>query len=336
MSLQLENISKDIEEPIQVPIEVPIEEPIVEPIEELIQEPNIENRIEDATVRNKDCLEELIDNDSEELSTIDIYEEFNKFIEPYKSNCESLHVIYGGCIWRVERSFDRIYLYDHFETYVNYRYDGEVDYSQKTITFKSTNTENNTLQKNQFNDFIEKAIWLKNDLDDDTIHKIHLELLKTHVKKYHCVKYSRADIVALEAVYRSRLETYISNRIDSISKLIYSAAFKGYCAIKVSFDINKFTLTESYKKEINFTIPNSDGIIRKSLDVYVPYLLKEIIEKWSGHSFNEILGKELLVITIEKMLIHRYPHLKINIDENGTIMPIFEIRFLDSVESCLA
>jgi hypothetical protein len=177
---------------------------------------------------------------------------------------------------------------------------------------------------------------LRKDLEADIIQKIHIELLKSHVQKYHSIKYSKADILRLEALYRSNVEKSIENGINSVSGFIYTAAIKGSCVLTVSFDISNYTVSGSYSKQINFTIPNSDDVTRTSLDTYVPFIMKDLINKWSGQPYDETIGKELFAKAIENMLIARYPHMKISVLRSGEILPTFEIRFIDSVESCLA
>jgi hypothetical protein len=329
MSLLLEKSDKEILEMHEDHLEeLKQQKPYEKTLEE--DEDEEESDQQDQLEKSAECAEpEIIEEGG-------CYTEFYKFIKPYKSDKESSRVIYGGRIWRSERSHDIIYLYDYFETYQQHRYNGRIDYTKKEITFKDEYGCSTTFKNNKFKDFTKKAIWLRKDLEAEIIQKIHIELLKSHVQKYHSIKYSKADILRLEEFYRSNLEKSIEDGINSISGFIYTAAIKGSCFLTASFDISNYTVTGSHLKKINFTIPNSDDVTRRSLHTYVPFIMKDLIDKWSGHPFDETVGKELFAKAIENMLIARYPHMKISVLSSGEILPTFEIRFIDSVESCLA
>lgn len=241
------------------------------------------------------------------------------YLSPYISDKESNLLIYNNRLYSCDRIYySIIYLYDYFKTKKKYNFDITVRIAEEILDISY---ENHSLEykQNLYKEFKSTVLYLKDDLDFETVCKIHIYLLHTlYQNTYKPI--DKEKILAKEKLYKNNIMEAYSKVFDCLSNTLYTKVGKGYTTITVNFTLSVENITNSYFEKIDINLPNSDGVIRSSLDTYIPFLLRDELK-----DYDDSIGKELVENMLEKQLKEKFPHLSIIKMRNYT----FEISIGD-------
>ena len=229
-------------------------------------------------------------------------------LSKYKSDKETSLVIYNNKLYRSSLEYKLIYLNDYFKKIQPYDSEIYINKDKKSLRIEHE-YHNDDIKHNLYNDFMNNAIWLKNDLDKEIIYKIHKHLLYTAYENSLKTTISKEELLAKELLYKSNIMESYNSIINKISNKLYEVVNYGEHYIKIDFTLSDSNLTNKIHTKINLNHINSDGNVRNTLNSYIAYLVRDEIISYGIGEYNEEINVELLNMMLEKMLKEKFPHL---------------------------
>jgi len=248
----------------------------------------------------------------------------------YQSKEETSVAIYNGKLYKAIRKYKTLlYLTDYYSRIIEFRYDITIDDTESVLKILNT-FHNLDIQQSLYNDYTNHIIWLKPDIDYETICKIHSHLLYITYQNSLTLDYSKEAILAREILYISNILEAYNNIHNRISSTLYEAVNNGVSYITLNYTLSAYALTQQCSTKIKFPIKTSEDTFIYSFDAYIAYLLRSTLVK-HGFPYEEGVGKELIELMLEKQLKEKFPHLIIYKKENY----VFEIHFMKENELML-